>query len=119
MKIKYSPTLATPETQVKFIDDFTIEIDGERYEFSPELVEYPDVSEQTGGAIQHAEVRNVEESGHESLDQFGEIIYVIDIEEHKELYLTVLCRYQDKGTWENPNYYEGGGYRGSKYEDIG
>lgn len=95
MKIKYSPTLATPETQIKYIDDFTIEIDGERYEFSPELVEYPDVSDQTGGAIQHAEVKD------------------------GELYLTVLYRYQDKGTWENPNYYEGGGYRGSKYEDIG
>jgi len=94
MKIKYSPTLATQETQVKYIDNFTIEIDGERYEFSKELVEYQDVSEQTGGAIQHAEVKD------------------------GELYLTVLFRYQDKGTWENPNYYADGGYRGSQYEDI-
>lgn len=95
MKIKYSPCLATPETQIKYIDQWTIEIDGERYEFLPCYVEYPNVSEQTGGAIQRAEVRN------------------------DELYLTVLYRYQDKGVWENPNYYENGGYRGSQYEDIG
>lgn len=95
MKIKYNPILATPETQVKLIGNFTIEINGERYEFSPELIEYPDVSEQTGGAIQNAQI--------------------ID----GELHLTVLYRYQDKGTWENPNYYEGGGYRGSQYENIG
>jgi hypothetical protein len=95
MKIKYSPCLTTPETQVKFIDEWTIEIDDERFEFSPELVEYPDVSEQTAGKVQHAEVKD------------------------GELYLTVRFNYQDKAVWENPDYYEGGGYRGAQYEDIG
>jgi hypothetical protein len=95
MKIKYNPCYTAPETQVKFIDDWTIEIDGEQFDFSPELVEYPDVSEQTGGKIQHAEVKD------------------------GELYLTVRYQYQDKGTWENPAYYPEGGYRGTQYEDIG
>lgn len=95
MKIKYSPCLATPETQVKFIDDWTIEIDGELFEFSPVVIECPTVSEQTGGKILHAEV--------------------ID----DELYLTVRYQYQDKSIWENPDYYEGGGYRGEQYENIG
>jgi hypothetical protein len=95
MKIKYSPCYTTPETQVKFIDDWTIEIDGEQFEFSPELVEYLDVSEQTGGKIQEAEVKD------------------------GELHLTVRYQYQDKGIWENPSYYPDGGYRGSQYENIG
>jgi hypothetical protein len=95
MKIKYSPCYAAPETQVNFIDQWTIEIDGERFEFSPIMVEYPKVSEQTNGKIQHAEVKD------------------------GELYLTVLFNYQDKGTWENPSYYPDGGYRGAQYENIG
>jgi hypothetical protein len=95
MKIKYSACYAAPETQITFIDAWTIEIDGARFEFLPCYVEYPNVSEQTNGKIQHAEVKN------------------------DELYLTVLYRYQDKSIWENPNYYPDGGYRGSQYEDIG
>ena len=94
MKIKYSPCLATPETQIKFIDDWSIEIDGELFEFSPILVEYPDVSDQTGGKILHAEVKD------------------------GELYLTVRFQYQDKSIWENPDYYKDGGFRGTQYENI-
>jgi hypothetical protein len=95
MKIKYSPCYTTPETQVKYINDFTLEIDNELYEFSPEEIDYPDVNKQTNGIIQHAEVKD------------------------NELFLTIRFNYQNKAIWENPDYYEDGGYRGSKYENIG
>ncbi len=94
MKIKYSPTLATPETQVEFIDDFTIEIDSETYEFNKKYITYPTISEDTKGVIQEAYVKD------------------------DELYITVLYKYMDKTIWENPNYYKGGGYRGTQFESV-
>jgi len=95
VKIKYSPCMSKIETQIKCVDDLTIEIDGELFEFSLDYIEYPDIIDQTNGSILEAHVEN------------------------GELYLTVLYLYQDKdkAIWENDNYYPGGGYRGSQYED--
>jgi hypothetical protein len=94
MKIKYSPCYTAPETQVKFIDDWTVQIDGELYEFNKKYVTYPNISEDTKGAVQDAYVKE------------------------DELYITVKYNYTDKTIWENPNYYKSGGYRGTQFESV-
>ena len=48
MKIKYSPVHTDNQnTTIEYVDENTIMIDGETYEFDPESVEWPGVAEQT------------------------------------------------------------------------
>lgn len=59
MKIKYSPIKwneysgieALPDTEIIPVDENSISVDGELYEFNPADVEWPDISTQTGGVI--------------------------------------------------------------------
>lgn len=54
MKIKYSPCSTNRDTIIKAVDDNTIRIDGTDYEFDTESVTWPEISEQTDGAILEA-----------------------------------------------------------------
>jgi hypothetical protein len=54
MNLKYSPCKSGTDTIIKVLDSDTLQIDGEPYEFSPLDVQWPDISEQTGGVIQEA-----------------------------------------------------------------
>ncbi|HGE70855.1 TPA: hypothetical protein ENX78_08480 [Candidatus Poribacteria bacterium] len=48
MKIKYSPVHTdNQETVIEYVDENTIMIDYDVYEFDPESVEWPDIAEQT------------------------------------------------------------------------
>lgn len=69
MKIKYSPCMSNRNTSYKIITESLIEIDGERYEFPNDSVQFPDIAIQTSGAIIEAR------------------------RENGKLYLTVLRRY--------------------------
>jgi hypothetical protein len=55
MFIKYSPikcnTKIRKDTVTKKIDENTIEIDGEKYEFDPINCSFPDIRNQTNGII--------------------------------------------------------------------
>ena len=58
MKIKYSPVKwneyakinSLPDTEIKFIDENSIMIDGETYEFD-EGIQFPDITQQTNSVI--------------------------------------------------------------------
>lgn len=82
MKIKYSPIKSSRDTEITPIEN-GVKIDGEKYVFPQEIVEFPDVSEQTGGAI---------------------------LEAHRaegELCLTVLRRYTGgRPSWDTGDYHE-------------
>ncbi len=48
MKIKYSPVRNDSEnTEIKILNENTIQIDEEVYEFDPASVEWPEIAEQT------------------------------------------------------------------------
>ncbi len=53
MKLKYSPcqSSALPETQIKYVDENTLNIDGEDYSFDPQLVSWPTIAQDTNGII--------------------------------------------------------------------
>ena len=51
MKIKYIPVYDTYNTVIEYIDENTIKIDDELYEFDTESVEWPDIYTQTNGKI--------------------------------------------------------------------
>jgi hypothetical protein len=53
MKIKYSPCQSStlPETQIKYVDENTINIDGEDYSFDPTHVSWPTIAQDTDGVI--------------------------------------------------------------------
>lgn len=96
MKIKYRPIYTGKTTEIEKIDEYTIKIDGEEYEFSNQDGDYPKISEETDGLILSAKV------------------------EDSVLWLEVKREYSDeeKPIWENPSYYDDGGYRGSKWEEL-
>ena len=66
MKIKYSPCKwnpnsahnfpagTKPDTQIKVLNDDSIEIDGKSFEFDPASVEWPDIHTQTNSLISEA-----------------------------------------------------------------
>ena len=54
MKIKYIPVYDTYNTVIEYIDESTIKIDDELYEFDTESVEWPDIFTQTNGKITSA-----------------------------------------------------------------
>ena len=54
MKIKYIPVYDTYNTVIEYIDESTIKIDDELYEFDTESVEWPDIYTQTNGKITSA-----------------------------------------------------------------
>jgi len=47
MRIKYSPCHSDKDTRIVYINENTIQIDDEIYEFDPDSVEWPDITEQT------------------------------------------------------------------------
>jgi hypothetical protein len=47
MRIKYSPCHSDKDTKIAYLDENTIQIDDEVYEFDPESVEWPEIAEQT------------------------------------------------------------------------
>ena len=53
MKLRYSPCQSStlPETQIKYVDENTINIDGEDYAFDPLCVSWPKIAKDTNGAI--------------------------------------------------------------------
>jgi len=92
MKIKYSPVLwneyakinAEHDTEIKVIDENTIEIDGKEYEFDTESVEWDDIVTQTDCVILDARRDN---SG--------------------ELYITVRRFYtKDCASWDTGDYHK-------------
>ncbi len=65
MKLKYGPRLwnpnaahhfpgANPDTVIEVIDENTLRVDGELYEFPADGVTCDDIREQTGGVIEEA-----------------------------------------------------------------
>jgi len=82
MKIKYSPIKSNRDTEITPIENGVM-IDGEEHEFPEEIVEFPDVAGQSGGAI--IEAKRVD----------------------GELYLTVLRRYTSgRPAWDTGEYHE-------------
>jgi len=84
MKIKYSPMRSSRETIIKRLSENAIEIDGELHEFDERSVIWPNIREDSKGAITEA---------------------------HRvagELYLTVLCRYtgSSRPAWDTGDYQE-------------
>ena len=95
MKIKFSPQKNEHKINYKKIDENTIEVNGEQIYFNPDFVTY-----------------NVE-----NIDGLNN---AYRNEETNELYLEITYRYteKEKHIFENPNYYENGGYRGTQFEDF-
>jgi len=92
MKIKYSPVKwneharieAEPNTQINYIDENTIKIDEELYEFDNESITFPEIHSQTNGVILEAN-RN----------------------EFNELFITIRRFYTaDCTEWDNGEYNE-------------
>lgn len=91
MKIKYIPVYSNYNTVIEYIDENTIKIDDELYEFDTESVEWPDIYTQTNGKITSAR-----------RDETG------------ELYLDVIRKYyyEDAGAvipqpiWDTGDYHE-------------
>jgi len=54
MKIKYIPVYSNCNTVIEYIDENTLKIDNELYEFDTESVEWPDIYIQTNGKITSA-----------------------------------------------------------------
>lgn len=54
MKIKYSPVHTNKDTIIEATGENTLRIDGVDYEFDPESVTWPEISEQTEGVILEA-----------------------------------------------------------------
>jgi hypothetical protein len=80
MKIWYSPCKTGTETQIKFINENTINIDGEDYEFDLNSIVFPDIAQQTNNAILDAK----------RIDG--------------ELYLKVFRGYTDSCPWDTGTY---------------
>jgi len=78
----------------KKIDENTISINGEEVYFNPNFIEY-------------------------DTENINEIINAYR-DENNNLCLLLLYYYSkdEKNIWENPTYYDEGGFRGSKYEDF-
>ena len=91
MKLKYIPVYTNHNTVIEYIDENTLKIDGELYEFDTESVEWPDIYTQTNGKITSAR-----------RDDTG------------ELYLDVVRKYhyEDAGSvipqpeWDTGEYHE-------------
>ena len=82
MKLKYQPIKSTYDTVISASKD-TITIDGQDYTFDATSVAWPDINEQTGGAILEAH------------------------RENGELYATVLRRHTGSWqAWYSPDYTE-------------
>lgn len=93
MKIKYSPCKwnnnarsnfkdsVQPETQIKYINENTLMIDNELYEFDELSIEYPNIHELTDGYILEAHRNN-----------------------ENELYLTVRRFYLESCIWDTGDY---------------
>lgn len=83
MKLKYSPINSNRDTSIKVLDQDTIEIDGEVFEFDPGSIQWPDIRQQTNGAITEAH------------------------REDGELYLTVRRRYtRSCSGWDTGDYHD-------------
>jgi len=92
MKIKYSPCKwnpyaeleGLPDTEIKYINENSITIDNELYEFDPDSVAFENLATLTDGII---------------IDAFRN--------ESDELYLTVRRFYTESCTeWDNGEYHE-------------
>ena len=92
MKKKYSPikfnehakTQSPSDTVVNIINDNSLRIDGETYEFDTESVQFPDIHTQTDGIILEAHR-----------------------DDNSELYVTVRRFYtSDCASWDNGEYNE-------------
>jgi hypothetical protein len=78
MKLKYSPCQSSTlsETQIKYVDENTVNVDGEDYSFDPQNVSWPTIAQDTNGVILsayrdtelHLTVRRFYVSGHEAWD---------------------------------------------------
>jgi len=95
VKLLYSPCKWNPyaassfspatesDTEIKVLSDDILQIDGQEYEFSPDDVQWPKISEQTGGVILEAH------------------------REDGELYVTVRRFYtQECASWDTAQYTE-------------
>jgi len=90
MKIKYSPVKwneharieAEPNTQINYIDENTIKIDGELYEFDNESITFPEIHSQTNGIILEAHRTD------------------------EELFIIVRRFYTDSCPWDTGDYQE-------------
>ena len=90
MKIKYIPVYSNYNTVIEYIDENTLKIDGELYEFDDSIV-WPDIYTQTNGKITSAK-----------RDEIG------------ELYLDVVRKYhyEDAGSvisqpeWDTGDYHD-------------
>lgn len=60
MRIKYSPCKSDKDTDINIIDDNTISIDGELYEFDKESIEFPMLAELTDYIILEAHRKSEE-----------------------------------------------------------
>lgn len=96
MKIKHTPQYNGKTTEIEKLTEHSLKINGETYEFSNQDGDYPDISTETNGAIQQAECKD------------------------GVLWIQIFTGYSadEKEIWENPNFYETGGYRGSQWEDL-
>ena len=84
MKIKYSPCKSNTDTIIVILDKNTIEIDGTEYSFTPDAIEFPDIADQTVGAILAAKR-----------------------DESSELWLTILRKYTgDCRAWDTGGYHD-------------
>lgn len=92
MKIKYSPISwnpyanidALPDSEIVFVNQNSLSVDGELYEFDPLDVTWPDIREQTDGVILEAH-----------RDAYG------------TLYITVRRFYTDSClAWDTGDYHE-------------
>lgn len=93
MKIKYGPVSwnpyaklpYAPDTAIVFVNENTVSVDGESYEFDADSVVFPDIWKQTDGVIQEAH-----------RDSAG------------ELWLTVRRFYTDgtRPEWDTGDYHE-------------
>ena len=54
MKIKYIPVYSNCNTVIEYIDENTLKIDNELYEFDTESIVWPDIYTQTNGKITSA-----------------------------------------------------------------
>ena len=92
---RYNEYSNTPFLHYKKIDENTLEINNEQVYFNPDFIEY--------------DIKNIDGLTKAYRD-----------ENTNELYLEIRYRYtsEEKPIFENPNYYEDGGYRGTQFEDF-
>lgn len=96
MRIKYSPVYDLFTTIIVKETEFSLTIDGQLMEFDLNDGDYPSVYEESNGKIVSAEVVDG--------------VLSVEVPFHYEKPL--------KNIWEDPNYYQGGGYKGTQWEEL-